>query len=104
MGGKHYFLASSGASQFAHLYLTPSTKGCTLSLEPSISGSVVFALPEALSPLINQPFNTIPQAELESLWTIDTLKYDSSQTAWLDNGNSSLSLSGFNKGRNWGAE
>lgn len=104
MEGKHYLLVSSGAGIFSQIFLTKSTKGCTLPLEETVTGSTVFSLPTALTSSVNQTLSTIPQAELEKLFPSDVLKYGN-QTAWLDEGGSTnLALSGANIGKAWGAE
>ncbi len=103
MGEKHYLLVSSGATPFTTVYFTKSTKGCTLPLEETVSGSTVFLLPTALTSLVTQTVETIPQATLETLFATDILKYGN-QTAWLDGGKTSVVLSGANKGKPWSGE
>lgn len=98
MGGQHYLLVSS--SNFTTLYMP---KLCSASLETVIPGSFVLAFPQALTPSVSQTVNTISQAELESLWPLDRI-ICAGGGAWLDGGSASVTLSGPNKGQNWGAE
>jgi hypothetical protein len=105
---KHYLLVES--TEFATIYLTKSTLGCTLPLENKVSGSTVLELPGALANTVNQEIKTIPQAELESLFEaakgenkVNTLLYGN-QLAWLDGGTSQAALSGALKGKTWGGE
>lgn len=99
MGGKHYLLVTPSVT----IYLTKAAKGCTLPLENTVAGNTVFELPEALTALVPQSINTIPQMELELLFPSDVLTYGA-QTAWLDGGNAQLHLSGALIGEPWGAE
>lgn len=104
MEGKHYILVSSGATPFSTIYLTRSTKGCTLPLEEPVSGSTVFFAPNALTMLKEQTLSTMTQTELEKLFSADVLKYGN-QTAWLDEGGTTnAAFTGANKGKTWGGE
>jgi hypothetical protein len=108
MGTSHYLLVES--TEFATIYLTKSTSGCTLPLENKVSGSTVLELPGALANTVNQEIKTIAQATLESLFEaakgenkVNTLLYGN-QLAWLDGGTAQAALSGALKGKTWGGE
>ncbi len=98
MGGQHYLLVSS--TNFTTIYMP---KICASPLENVVGGTFVLAIPQALTPSVSQTVNTIPQAELESLWPLDILKCGTSG-AWFDGGSASVTLSGANKGKQWGGE
>ncbi len=103
MGSKHYLLVeSTEAAAFSTIYLTPAAAGCALPLESKVFGSTVLELPTALTMLLTQTVKTIPQAELESLWPSDILKYGN-QNAWLDGGTASVVLAGALADKFWGA-
>lgn len=97
MGGKHYLLFSPLA------LITLSGTFCTLPFSNAVTGSMVFSIPNALTSLVNQTLVPLTQAETESLFPSDKLTFNA-QAAWFDGFSTTVSLSGPNKGKTWGAE
>lgn len=104
IGGEHYLLIEgSGGAPFTTIFFTKMSKGCTLPLENTKTGSFVMKAPTALTPSVAQSVETISQSELEKIFPGDILKYGN-QPGWIDGGSVTLSLTGANKGQKWGAE
>lgn len=99
MGGVHWWVILIKMT----IYFEKSTKGCTLPLEEVLEGCWTLKIPTFLIPSIIQKFLKLFQFELETLFPSNVLKYGN-QTAWLDGGELSLSLSGANTGKTWGGE
>ena len=105
---KHYLLLepTPGSTTFTQVFLTSSKKGCTVELEPKVSGSTVVELPNALAAggQLTQQLVTLSATELKALFPEDKLTYGG-HPAFIDGGNVSAQLSGaLHKDAKWGAE
>jgi hypothetical protein len=100
---KHYLLFGESKVNLGEFFF--AGEGCTLEHEAPLEGATVFEIPNALTTggLLNQTLVSLPQAELESLFAADVLKFGG-LNIWIDGGNMTIRLTGANNDARWGAE
>jgi len=100
---KHYLLFGGAKVTLGVVYF--GGEGCALKSEFPLEGSTVFEIPNALvaGGSLNQTLVSLPQAELETLFTADVLRFGGLKI-WIDGGNMTIRLTGGNNDARWGAE